>query len=81
MTLKTEIEKLKIEKAELGKKLETNRAFLLTQQQINDKIKKLQEIDKIKYQAEVKLLKQKIEDLVKLIDVNKLPHEYLVGDL
>ena len=78
--LKTEIEKLKMEKAELGKELETNRALLLTQQQINDEIKKLQEIDKIKYQAEVKLLKQKIEDLVKLIDVNKLPPEHLVAD-
>ena len=34
----------------------------------------------MKYQAEVKYLKQKIEELIKLIDVDKLPSEYLVQD-
>ena len=46
--LKSEIEKLKTEKAELGKELETTKALLTTLQQINDETKKLQEIDKLK---------------------------------
>ena len=78
--LKSEIEKMKIEKGELGKELETNKALLSTLQQIIDETKQLQEVDKLKYQTEVKILKQKIEDLVKLIDVDKLPSEFLVQD-
>ena len=78
--LKDKIEKLMIEKSELGKELETTRALLITQQQINDDTKKLQECDNKKYQAEVKLLKNKIEELIKLIDVKKLPNEFLVQD-
>ena len=78
--LKTQIEKLKLEKLELGQELETTKSLLLTQQQINDDMKQLQEYDNKKYQAEVKLLKSKIEDLIKLIDVNNLPKEYLVQD-
>ena len=78
--LKGQIEKLMVEKSELGKELETTKALLITQQQINDDTKLLQEIDNKKYQAEVKLLKQKIEDLLKLIDVNKLPNEFLTQD-
>ena len=78
--LKEKIEKLMTEKSELGKELETTKALLVTQQQINDDTKQLQEIDNKKYQAEVKLLKQKIEDLLKLIDVNKLPNEFLTQD-
>ena len=78
--LKEEIEKLKTEKAELGKELETNKALLLTSQQIIDETRQLQEVDKLKYQTEVKILKQKIEELVKLIDVDKLPKEFLVQD-
>ena len=78
--LKSEIEKLKIEKAELGKELDNNKALLNTLQQIIDDTKQLQEVDKIKYQTEVKLLKQKIEELIKLIDVDKLPKEFIVQD-
>ena len=78
--LKSEIEKLKIEKAELGKELDNNKALLNTLQQIIDDTKQLQEVDRIKYQTEVKLLKQKIEDLIKLIDVDKLPKEFIVQD-
>ena len=78
--LKAEIEKLKIERGDLGKELETNKTLLSTLQQIIDETKQLQEADKMKYQAEVKYLKQKIEELIKLIDVDKLPSEYLVQD-
>ena len=78
--LKTQIEKLKLEKLELGDELDRTKSLLLTQQQINDDMKQLQECDKKKYQAEVKTLKGKIEDLIKLIDVNNLPKEYLVQD-
>ena len=78
--LKSQIEKLKLEKAELGEELETTKSLLLTQQQINDDTKKLQECDNKKYQAEIKLLKSKIEELVKLIDVKNLPKEFLVQD-
>ena len=78
--LKTQIEKLKLEKLELGQELETTKSLLITQQQINDEMKLLQDYDKKKYQAEVKLLKSKIDDLIKLIDQDKLPKEYLVQD-
>jgi len=78
--LKNQIEKLKLEKAELGEELETTKSLLLTQQQINDDTKKLQECDNKKYQAEVKMLKSKIEELVKLVDVKNLPKEFLVQD-
>ena len=78
--LKAEIEKLKIEKSELGKELETNKALLTTLQQIIDETKQLQEIDKMKYQSEVKILKEKLEQLIKLIDVDKLPNEFLTQD-
>ena len=78
--LKTQIEKLKLEKLELGDELDRTKSLLLTQQQINDDMKQLQECDKKKYQAEVKSLKGKIEDLIKLIDINNLPKEYLVQD-
>ena len=78
--LKSEIEKLKLEKSELGEELEKTKSLLITQEQINDDIKKLQEYDNKKYQAEVRLLKNKIEELIKLIDVNNLPDEYLVQD-
>ena len=78
--LKTQIEKLMIEKSELGKELETTRALLITQQQINDDTKQLQECDKKKYQTEIKLYQNKIEELIKLIDKDKLPNEYLIQD-
>lgn len=78
--LKSKIEQLMIEKSELGKELENIKALLITQQQINDDTKQLQECDKKKYQAEVRLLKNKIGELIKLIDVNKLPDEFLVQD-
>ena len=78
--LKAEIEKLKIERGDLGKELETNKTLLSTLQQIIDETKQLQEADKMKYQAEVKYLKQKIEELIKFIDVDKLPSVYLVQD-
>ena len=78
--LKSQIEKLMTEKFELGKELETTKALLITQQQINKDIKQLQECDKKKYQAEVKLFQNKIEELIKLIDKEKLPNEYLAQD-
>ena len=78
--LKSEIEKLKIDNGELGKELETTKALLTTLQQIIDETKQLQEVDKMKYQTEVKILRDKIDELVKLIDVDKLPKEFLVQD-
>ena len=78
--LKEQIEKLKIEKSDLGKELELTKSLLTTQQEINDETKKLKDCDKKKYQAEVKYLKQKVEELLKLIDINDLPKEYIVQD-
>ena len=78
--LKAEIEKLKTDKAELANELDKNKAIIITLQQVLDETKNLQEVNQIKYQTEVKLLKQKIEELIKLIDVDKLPKEYLVQD-
>ena len=72
--LKDKIEKLTSEKYDLGQELERTKALLITQQQINDDLNKLKEIDNKKYEEEVKYLKQKIEELVKLI-------EYLMSTL
>ena len=78
--LNKEIERLKIEKGVLGNELEKTKSLLTIQQQINTDMKLVQECDEKKYQSEVKQLKQKIEELCKLIDIERLPKEYLMQD-
>ena len=78
--LNKEIERLKIEKGVLGNELEKTKSLLTIQQQINDDMKLVQDCDQKKYNSEVKQLKQKIDELCKLIDIERLPKEYLVKD-
>ena len=79
--LKNEIKRLRIEKNSLGKELENTKNLLLIQQQVNDDNKKLQEYEIEKFKGENKMLKQKIDDLCKLIDMKKLPQEYYTTSL
>ena len=74
--LKNENQRLKIEKNTLGKELQSTKDLLLLQQQINEDNNKLKELDTEKYKAEIKMLKQKIEELCKLLDLKKIPQEY-----
>ena len=55
--------------------MENTKNLLLIQQQVNDDNKKLQEYEIEKFKGENKMLKQKIDDLCKLIDMKKLPQE------
>ena len=74
--LKNENSRLKIEKNNLGKELQYTKNLLLIQQQVNDDNKKLQDFETQKFKSEIKMLKAKIEELCKLIDMKKLPKEY-----
>ena len=74
--LKNENSRLKIEKNNLGKELQYTKNLLLIQQQVNDDNKKLQDFEAQKFKSEIKMLKAKIEELCKLIDMKKLPKEY-----
>ena len=60
----------------MGKELQYTKNLLLIQQQVNDDNKKLQDFETQKYKAEIKTLKEKIEELCKLIDMQKIPKEY-----
>ena len=74
--LKNENQRLKIEKNTLGRELQSTKDLLLLQQQINEDNKKLKELDTEKYKSEIKKLKQKIDELVKLLDMKNIPKEY-----
>ena len=73
--LKNENTRLKMEKNTLGNELQRTKDLLLLQQQANEDIKLLKELEIKKYKAEIKLLKEKIEELCKLIDMKKLPKD------
>ena len=60
VVLNKEIERLKIEKGTLGNELEKTKSLFQIQQQINEDMKKVQECDLKKYQAEKKKSKEKI---------------------
>ena len=70
--LSNENKRLKLEKASLGKELQSTKDLLLIQQQINEDYKLLKEKDVEKYKSEIKILKQKIEELCKLIDMKNM---------
>ena len=67
-----EIDRLKIEKNTLGKELENTKNSLLIQQQINAEYKKERDFESEKNKNEIKLLKNKIEELCKLIDIKNM---------
>ena len=74
--LKNENNRLFLEKNALGKELQSTKDLLLIQQQINDDYKFLKEKEVQKYKSEIKLLKQKIEELCKLKDMKSMPPQY-----
>ena len=49
--------------------------LLLLQQQANEDIKLLKDLEIKKYKSEIKLLKEKIDELCKLIDMKQLPKD------
>ena len=61
--LQKENQRLKIEKGILGNELEKTKKLLILQQEINNDNKKVIELDKEKYKAEIKYLKQQIQFL------------------
>ena len=67
-----EIDRLKVEKNTLGKELEYTKNALLIQQQINTEYKKERDFENEKNKNEIKLLKNKIEELCKLIDIQNM---------
>ena len=67
-----EIDRLKVEKNTLGKELENTKNSLLIQQQINAEYKKERDFESEKNKNEIKLLKNKIEELCKLIDIKNM---------
>ena len=70
-----ENERLRQEKSTLGKELENTKNMLLIQQQLNTEYKRDRDFESEKNKSEIKLLKKKIEDLCKLIDIKNMPKE------
>ena len=71
-----EIERLGLEKKSLGKELENAKNSLLIQQQINTEYKREKDYEQEKNKAEIKFLKNKIEELCKLIDIKNAQKDY-----
>jgi protein fantom len=71
-----ENERLRLEKTALGKELENAKNSLLIQQQINTEFKKEKDYENEKNKSEIKLLKNKIEELCKLIDIKNTQKDY-----
>ena len=70
-----EIERLRQEKKILGNELENTKNSLLIQQQINTQYKQEKDFEVEKQKAENKLLRNKIEELCKLIDIKNMPKD------
>ena len=75
--LLNENKRLRLDKNTLGRELQSTKDLLLIQQQINEDYKFLKEKEIEKYKSENKLLKQKIEELCKLIDLKTMPPQYI----
>ena len=78
--LQKENQRLKIEKSILGDELEQTKKLLINQQEINKNIKKVQEMDNEKYKSEIQFLKDKIIELNKIINKEKIPIETINKD-
>ncbi len=72
-----EIERLKIEKGVLGSELEKTKSLLQIQQQINEDQMKVFDEDKKIFQLQIDKFMKKCEELLKLVDIERLPKEYL----
>lgn len=75
--LKKEVQRLIIEKGILGTELEKTKSLLEIQQQINNDLKELKEVDEKKYNKEIRILQDKIRELLSLLDKERIPKEYL----
>ena len=68
-----EIQRLKIEKGILGEELEKSKILLTKQIGLNEDYKNLKEVESKKYNAQIKILQQKILRLVDLIENKNIP--------
>lgn len=72
-----EIERLKIEKGLLGNELEKTRSLLKIQQQINDDQQSMINEEKKIFKHQIEKLTKKCDELSKLVDIERLPKNYL----
>jgi hypothetical protein len=77
VVLLREIERVKIEKGVLGSELEKTKSLLQIQQQINEDQMKVFDEDKKIFKLQIDKLMKKCEELSKLVDIERLPKEYL----
>ncbi|MCQ2818738.1 MAG: hypothetical protein MJ252_15840 [archaeon] len=73
-------QKLRIEKGILGDELEKTKEMLKVQTEINDELRKLQEVNDLKFKKNYKIMQDKIKELLILIDKEKIPKEYLMEE-
>ena len=71
-----EIQRLKIEKGILGQELEKTKNLLSIQQQLNEDIKKKQEVETKLYIKQINSLKDKLRRLAELVDRRNLPADF-----
>ena len=76
-----EIQRLKIEKGTLGQELEKTKNILAIQQQLNDDIKKKQDVEGKLYIKQINSLKEKLRRLVDLVDRRNLPADFDLNDI
>jgi len=72
-----EIERIKIEKGLLGNELEKTRSLLQIQQQINEDQQNMFNEEKKIFKHQIDKLAKKCEELSKLVDIERLPKNYL----
>ena len=71
-----EIQRLKIEKGVLGQELEKTKTLLSIQKQLNEDIKKKQEVESKLYIKQINSLKDKLRRLTELVDRRNLPANF-----
>lgn len=76
-----EIQRLKIEKGVLGQELEKTKNILAIQQQLNDDIKKKQDVEGKLYIKQINSLKDKLRRLIDLVDRRNLPADFDLNDI
>lgn len=72
-----EIERVKIEKGLLGNELEKTKSLLQIQQQINDDQQSMFNEEKKIFKHQIDKLTKKCDELSKLVDIERLPKNYL----
>ena len=74
--LKKEIQRLRREKGILGEELEKTKTLLSVIQQLNDDMKKKQDLDSKAYVKQINSLKDKLRRLTELVDRRNLPADF-----